>query len=588
MIVKCDQCQTRFKIPDEKVTEKWVKVRCTKCSHTFRVKKGPDGTAIIVGGPAPAPGGTVTQTAPAPPAPVSASTATVSENPFAQFAPPPAISGDDPFNKPTRVAPAPLPPAAAARPPFVGPTSPPAQPLQVTARAPYADLKPTATPGMSMSAVTVRAPTPGPDLEAGPTDPAASFGLVGTSTSPGMPGPASALLTATPAQAPMPADSGPPSGGYPLASSGPDRSLFDIPAPPPEPPPSSSEMGGFEAGLQELGAPPPPHPSRPGIVAPALRPAGRPEDAKGIEEAQPPGAARRVVGALMNLAVAAGLVVLLVAGGTVYLNEGKLDPSSLSPQRLRAQFLRGAQATVADVSNGLYETRSGRAIFFVRGVVQNKTSAPLNALVKAQLLDGTELVRAAEGMAGGTPTPEDVYLIASARDATRLLDRLLKEAKPIPPGGTAPFFLLFNFSYVQAPELARYRLSVTVQEGVLKPEATPPVARKVCTPGQATTMQDLMVCDLDTFEDGSADETQLRATLERLKSLYPTARFARPDDPNSWPAIVQRMLDTREYAEGCKSCHDTFGAEWRKSYRTWKLKPYAGATAAAPPEGTSP
>ena len=43
MIVKCDQCQTRFKIPDEKVTSKGVKVRCTKCQHTFRVKRPEEG-----------------------------------------------------------------------------------------------------------------------------------------------------------------------------------------------------------------------------------------------------------------------------------------------------------------------------------------------------------------------------------------------------------------------------------------------------------------------------------------------------------------------------------------------------------------
>src|SRR5262245_10999385 len=51
MIVKCEQCQTRFKIPDDKVTEKGVKVRCTKCQHTFRVKK--EGAAAA---PAEAPG----------------------------------------------------------------------------------------------------------------------------------------------------------------------------------------------------------------------------------------------------------------------------------------------------------------------------------------------------------------------------------------------------------------------------------------------------------------------------------------------------------------------------------------------------
>ncbi|NTX58082.1 zinc-ribbon domain-containing protein, partial [Myxococcus sp. CA039A] len=43
MIVKCARCQTRFKIPDEKVTDKGVKVRCTKCQNTFRVTREPGG-----------------------------------------------------------------------------------------------------------------------------------------------------------------------------------------------------------------------------------------------------------------------------------------------------------------------------------------------------------------------------------------------------------------------------------------------------------------------------------------------------------------------------------------------------------------
>ena len=47
MIVKCEQCQTRFKIPDDKVTDKGVKVRCTKCQHTFRVTR--DGAILGVG-----------------------------------------------------------------------------------------------------------------------------------------------------------------------------------------------------------------------------------------------------------------------------------------------------------------------------------------------------------------------------------------------------------------------------------------------------------------------------------------------------------------------------------------------------------
>lgn len=65
MIVTCPQCQTRFRIPDEKVTAKGVKVRCTRCRHTFRVSR------------------------PAEPAPESA------QDPFAQFAPPDALSEQD-------------------------------------------------------------------------------------------------------------------------------------------------------------------------------------------------------------------------------------------------------------------------------------------------------------------------------------------------------------------------------------------------------------------------------------------------------------------------------------------------------------
>jgi len=100
MIVKCENCQTRFKIPDEKVTEKGVKVRCTKCAHTFRVKRGADGSALII--PA-APSA-------APPLPAQA----VGENPFAQFVPP---AGGDMFSKETRVAPAPVRPEVTVRAP---------------------------------------------------------------------------------------------------------------------------------------------------------------------------------------------------------------------------------------------------------------------------------------------------------------------------------------------------------------------------------------------------------------------------------------------------------------------------------------
>ena len=39
MIIQCAKCQTKFRLDDSRVTEKGVKVRCTKCKHVFSVKK---------------------------------------------------------------------------------------------------------------------------------------------------------------------------------------------------------------------------------------------------------------------------------------------------------------------------------------------------------------------------------------------------------------------------------------------------------------------------------------------------------------------------------------------------------------------
>lgn len=39
MIVQCEQCRTKFRLDDEKVTDRGVKVRCAKCRHVFTVRK---------------------------------------------------------------------------------------------------------------------------------------------------------------------------------------------------------------------------------------------------------------------------------------------------------------------------------------------------------------------------------------------------------------------------------------------------------------------------------------------------------------------------------------------------------------------
>lgn len=39
MIIQCEQCRTKFKLDDTKVTERGAKVRCAKCRHVFTVRR---------------------------------------------------------------------------------------------------------------------------------------------------------------------------------------------------------------------------------------------------------------------------------------------------------------------------------------------------------------------------------------------------------------------------------------------------------------------------------------------------------------------------------------------------------------------
>lgn len=47
MIIQCEKCQTRFRLDDSRVSDKGVKVRCTKCKHVFSVRKEEPETGII-------------------------------------------------------------------------------------------------------------------------------------------------------------------------------------------------------------------------------------------------------------------------------------------------------------------------------------------------------------------------------------------------------------------------------------------------------------------------------------------------------------------------------------------------------------
>ena len=47
MIIQCEKCRTRFRLDDSRVTDKGVKVRCTKCKYVFTVHREESGEETL-------------------------------------------------------------------------------------------------------------------------------------------------------------------------------------------------------------------------------------------------------------------------------------------------------------------------------------------------------------------------------------------------------------------------------------------------------------------------------------------------------------------------------------------------------------
>lgn len=519
MIVKCEQCQTRFKIPDDKVTEKGVKVRCTKCAHTFRVTRdggSPPGSEADAAAPPSAASDPFARFgAPAPPA-------TRSPTAAGAFALGPDSSGIDEARRgrggaPIPPAPFPIPEAPSV---YAGPRSggafdfapmgagappvPPApSPFDFGALAPTSR---SAEPAASMPSAS-SAPAPFDFSSLGPPPGAApqqASAYAPPQSSPGFDfsalGPPSSDRAApgAPAEAP---DQGPDAGSLPPSAYGemlpgisadgaamfPPQdvgfgdslmdSSADMGAPPGLEPSDAGRASLFELSARsplptlDLPAPderaPRVSPQKPQVV-PAPQPRGEvpapapprpvaPEASRGENVGDEASQRRPVVAIVVNVGIAFVLLVALLLVGSVFVNEGKLDSSSFSPERLKAMFSPASNFVAEDISNGLYETRAGRAVFFVRGEVTNTGATAARVKVRAEILEGSSLVRAVEGFAGLPPTPEELSNLGSSDDLDRLLARQASGAKPVEPGASAPFVVAF-FEY--PPDLKAFRVRV--------------------------------------------------------------------------------------------------------------------------------
>jgi predicted Zn finger-like uncharacterized protein len=180
--------------------------------------------------------------------------------------------------------------------------------------------------------------------------------------------------------------------------------------------------------------------------------------AKAEEALDRHGRSSGVAARLAQLFFAVFLALLLVASLGAYLNDGHLELSSFSWQGFQAFIHSPGEIVAVDLSNGLYDTRAGKPVFYVRGTVENHGSEARKVKVRAEILDGTQAIRSVDAFAGANYTPEDLYRIEAAADAESLNLQAASGRAKVDPGGRVPFFLVF---YDYPPDLWSYRLKVT-------------------------------------------------------------------------------------------------------------------------------
>jgi hypothetical protein len=116
------------------------------------------------------------------------------------------------------------------------------------------------------------------------------------------------------------------------------------------------------------------------------------------------------------------------------------------------------------VVSGLYDTASGKQVFYVRGRIENRSKRVRGPVrVTAELVSDGAAEARAEAIAGSAePTPEDVWSLRSQADVdklTRTLEASQGERK-LQPGTSLPFFAVIPDP---PPDLQRHRLHVKVE-----------------------------------------------------------------------------------------------------------------------------
>jgi hypothetical protein len=167
-----------------------------------------------------------------------------------------------------------------------------------------------------------------------------------------------------------------------------------------------------------------------------------------------PATARDVVISAVTAVLGAALALALLVG-SAQNEDGSTPWLGLFPAK--------GEVVATRVVSGLYDTSTGKPVFYVRGRIENRGTRVRGPVkIVAELTSDSGAPARAEAIAGAEPTPEDVWSVASSADADKLA-RTLEAAdgdRHIAPGKSLPFFALI----ADPPaDLSGHRLHVRVE-----------------------------------------------------------------------------------------------------------------------------
>ena len=482
MVVQCPSCQTRFRVADEKVSDRGVRVRCSSCKDVFSVKK----SDVTETGASAGSGNTVDLSSLDPPVPppkkggttgkISAAAATPPHKPdtgrVARSAesnkPGGRLDADDLFGMSE----------------LTGDTEP--KPGAKKSRLTLDDLdlgdEPLTSARPKTGPVTGKPKTGPQTAEPRPKTGPLGGELAKPKTGPLYLKPKTGPLAAEPKPktGPLAAEiTKPKTGPLSDASAKPKTGPLDQPASKPKTGPVKQEIDlpdlaangpanielssdPFEGMLK--GGAPAATPAKPATDKQEKSDKHAKSDKQGKSDKQyksifkakaepPPSAKRELLSSALTGLVGAALAVVVIIVAALS-DEGSGGWLGFTSRR---------DIVTTKVVSGLYDTSSGKPVFYIRGRVENrgrKSHGPVR--VVAELVGDRGADAKTEALAGAVPSPEEVYALRSVADAEKLQRTLqgVDTERRLLPGKSLPFFAVI----ADPPaDVQRHRLHLRVE-----------------------------------------------------------------------------------------------------------------------------